>query len=103
MRTRSWRLPLVIAAWTVVSLSAGAVASDVDGQNQSTEAKSLAFDVASIKESKSVDRLTGIQRQPGGRVTITNMTLPTLVTFAYQVTGYQLVGGPATRSTSSLE
>jgi uncharacterized protein (TIGR03435 family) len=61
---------------------------------QSADQKPVAFDVASIKPSTSVDRLSGIQRQPGGRVTITNMTLRTLVTFAYQISGNQLVGGP---------
>src|SRR5215472_12477307 len=61
---------------------------------QSPDQRPIAFEVASIKPSTSVERLSGIQRQPGGRVTITNMTLRTLVTFAYQVTGYQLVGGP---------
>ena len=61
---------------------------------QTPEQKPLAFEVASIKPSNSLDRLSGIQRQPGGRVTITNMTLRTLITFAYQITGYQLVGGP---------
>jgi len=61
---------------------------------QTPERQATAFDVASIKPSTSVERLSGIQRQPGGRVTITNMTLRTLITFAYQITGYQLVGGP---------
>jgi uncharacterized protein (TIGR03435 family) len=62
---------------------------------QTSAQKPLAFEVASIKPSNSVERLSGIQRQPGGRVTITNMTLRTLITFAYQITGYQLVGGPS--------
>jgi uncharacterized protein (TIGR03435 family) len=60
-----------------------------------SDQKPLAFEVASIKPSNSVERLSGIQRQPGGRVTITNMTVRTLITFAYQITGYQLIGGPA--------
>jgi len=70
---------------------------------QSADQKAPAFEVASIKPSKSIDRLSGIQHQPGGRLTITNMTLRTLVTFAYHITGYQLVGGPgwADRDTST--
>src|ERR1041385_6995565 len=52
------------------------------------------FEVATIKQNTSGGQLSGIQRQPGGRVTITNMTLRTLITFAYQITGYQLTGGP---------
>jgi len=42
------------------------------------------FEVATIKQNKSGERLSGAQRQPGGRLTITNMTLRTLITFAYQ-------------------
>jgi uncharacterized protein (TIGR03435 family) len=61
---------------------------------QSPDQRAAVFEVASIKPSTSVERLSGIQRQPGGRVTITNMTLRTLITFAYKLTGYQLVGGP---------
>jgi uncharacterized protein (TIGR03435 family) len=52
------------------------------------------FEVATIKQNKAGGNLGGIQRQPGGRLTITNMTPRTLITFAYQITGFQLVGGP---------
>src|SRR5947207_3022786 len=52
------------------------------------------FEVATVKQNKSGQQLSGIQRQPGGRVTITNMTLRTLITFAYQITGFQVAGGP---------
>lgn len=62
---------------------------------QAPEQTASTFEVASIKPSTSVERLSGIQRQPGGRVTITNMTVRTLITFAYQITGYQLVDGPS--------
>ena len=79
---RRWLVLLFFAAPALVRAQA------------SSEQKPLAFEVASIKPSTSVDRLSGIQRQPGGRVTITNMTLRTLITFAYRITGYQLVGGP---------
>jgi uncharacterized protein (TIGR03435 family) len=54
----------------------------------------VAFDVATIKQNRSGDSLRGIQHQPGGRLTVTNVSLRTLITFAYQITGYQLVGGP---------
>jgi uncharacterized protein (TIGR03435 family) len=54
-----------------------------------------AFEVATIKQSKSGDRLTGIQRQPGGRVTVTNIAPRTIIKFAYQLAAFQLVGGPA--------
>src|SRR5215471_15975488 len=78
-----------VAVVFVLLLSATAIRA------QAPDQKPVAFDVASIKpNTSSVERLSGIQRQPGGRVTITNMTLRTLVTFAYQITGYQLIGGP---------
>src|SRR5262245_1477131 len=57
-------------------------------------AQAPAFDVATIKQNKSGEQLAGIQRQPGGRVTITNMSLRTLVTYAYRINGNQLAGGP---------
>ena len=78
----------------VLSLTAMLVTARVHAQTPKATSPTPAFDVASIKPSNSVERLSGIQRQPGGRVTITNMTLRTLITFAYQITGYQLVGGP---------
>jgi len=52
------------------------------------------FEVATIKQNKSGDTLSGVQRQPGGRLTITNQSVRTMITFAYRITGYQLVGGP---------
>src|SRR6266853_3766629 len=58
------------------------------------DSPSQAFEVATIKQNKAGGRVSGAQRQPGRRLTITNMTLRTLITFAYQITGYQLVGGP---------
>jgi uncharacterized protein (TIGR03435 family) len=73
----------------------GVVLAATSVRAQSPDQRASAFEVASIKPSTSVERLSGIQRQPGGRVTITNMTLRTLITFAYKITGYQLLGGPA--------
>ena len=55
---------------------------------------SYQFEVASVKQNKSAERGGGIRRQPGGRVAVTNMPLRMLITFAYQLGPYQLVGGP---------
>ena len=52
------------------------------------------FDVATIRQNKSGNRGGGIRRQPGGRLIATNVTLRTLIAFAYQTNGYQLTGGP---------
>jgi uncharacterized protein (TIGR03435 family) len=56
----------------------------------------LHFEAASIKPSDpSVQDLVGIRRQSGGRFNTYNATLRALITFAYQIQDYQLVGGPS--------
>ena len=55
----------------------------------------LYFEVAAVKPNKSGERGSSIRRQPGGRMTATNMPLRGLITFAYQVTPLTLVGGPS--------
>ena len=52
------------------------------------------FEVASVKTNKSGDGPTQIALQPGGRLTIENMSLRALIRFAFQVQDAQLVGGP---------
>src|SRR5262249_26435292 len=53
------------------------------------------FEVATVKLNKSGDLRQSIQRQPGGRVTVTNMPVRQLIVFAYQLAQFQLVGGPS--------
>jgi uncharacterized protein (TIGR03435 family) len=55
----------------------------------------LYFEAASIKPSNP-DNPPGqaIRRQPGGRFNTINSPVRMLITFAYQIQGYQLVGGP---------
>jgi uncharacterized protein (TIGR03435 family) len=55
----------------------------------------LYFEAASIKPSNPDNPPgQGIQRQPGGRFRTINAPARMLITFAYQIQGYQLVGGP---------
>jgi len=55
----------------------------------------LYFEAASIKPSNpSNPPGQGINRQPGGRFRTFNSPARLLITFAYQIQGYQLVGGP---------
>lgn len=63
-------------------------------QQPSTPTQSWNFEVATLKQNNSGERGGGIRRLPGGRVTVTNMPARALVTFAYQLGQYQLVGGP---------
>jgi len=53
------------------------------------------FEVASVKRNTSGDTNGMLRQLPGGRMTATNMPARQMITFAYQVAGYQLVGGPA--------
>jgi len=55
----------------------------------------MSFEAASIRPNKSGDFSQFIRRQPGGRMTVTNMPLRALITFAYQLQQQQLVGGPS--------
>jgi uncharacterized protein (TIGR03435 family) len=57
--------------------------------------ESRAFEVATVKLNKSGAPQQFIQRQPGGRITVTNMPARQLITFAYQLAPFQLVGGPS--------
>jgi uncharacterized protein (TIGR03435 family) len=63
------------------------------GQDPATPAP-LSFEAASVKPNRSGDPGTSIRRQPGGRLNAVNMPLRSLVTFAYQIQGFQLVNMP---------
>jgi uncharacterized protein (TIGR03435 family) len=55
----------------------------------------LYFEAASVKPSNPDNPPgQGIRRQPGGRFNTVNSPVRMLITFAYQIQGYQLVGGP---------
>jgi uncharacterized protein (TIGR03435 family) len=56
--------------------------------------KDATFEVATVKANRSGESNGGLQRQPGGRMTATNMPLRPMIAYAYQLAGYQLVGGP---------
>jgi bla regulator protein blaR1 len=55
----------------------------------------LMFEAASVKPNKSGEQGSSIRRQPGGRLNATNFPLRALITFAYQLQPFQLVGDPA--------
>ena len=54
----------------------------------------LTFEVASIKPSTETGFRTGIQMQPGGGLRVKGATLKMLITLAYDIRDFQLVGGP---------
>jgi uncharacterized protein (TIGR03435 family) len=59
------------------------------------DVKGPQFEVASIKPAAPDARGMFIRPSPGGRVTVTNMTLKELITIAYRIQPYQISGGPA--------
>lgn len=56
--------------------------------------KDATFEVASVKTNKSGDGNGNLRVMAGGRLVATNMPVRPIITFAYQIAGYQLVGGP---------
>ena len=54
----------------------------------------LIFEVASVKPANPDARGTSINFVPGGGLKVTNATLKTLITFAYDIRGFQVSGGP---------
>jgi uncharacterized protein (TIGR03435 family) len=54
----------------------------------------LYFEAASIKPNDGKTPGIGIRRQPGGRFNTTNTPVKLLITFAYQIQDFQLIGGP---------
>jgi uncharacterized protein (TIGR03435 family) len=72
--------------------SFGAPAGSVPAPDPSVP---LYFEAASVKPSNPDNPPgQGIRRQPGGRFNTVNSPVRMLITFAYQIQGYQLVGGP---------
>jgi uncharacterized protein (TIGR03435 family) len=56
--------------------------------------KDATFEVASVKANKSGDTNGNLRLLPGGRVNASNMPVRPIITFAYQLAQYQLIGGP---------
>jgi uncharacterized protein (TIGR03435 family) len=53
------------------------------------------FEVATVKRNTSAPGNSLLRRLPGGRLTATNMPVRPMITFAYGLAQYQLVGGPS--------
>jgi len=70
-------------------------ATAVIAQEATKPADEGVFEVAALKQNKSSERGNGIRRLPGGRVTVTNMPVRFLITAAYGLGQWQLIGGPS--------
>lgn len=62
-----------------------------------------AFEAASIRPSDPAAQGRSVRRQPGGRLTTSNMPLRELVLFAYQLQDFQLEGLPSWASTDGYD
>ena len=61
---------------------------------------SAAFDVASIKESPGLETGGTMRLMPGGGITVQHLPARSLITIAYRIQQFQLIGAPEwTRTT----
>jgi uncharacterized protein (TIGR03435 family) len=82
---------------TVIAIAAAAATcalSLVSAQSADTP-QPLVYEAASVKPNKDGPGESYIRRQPGGRLNAVNFPLRALITFAYQIQGFQLVNAPA--------
>ena len=85
---------LFFACVSMIAIAFGVVRPYAQQTTIAEPAAPMAFEAASIRPNKSGDFGQNIRRQPGGRLTATNMPLRTLIVFSYQLQQQQLVGGP---------
>jgi uncharacterized protein (TIGR03435 family) len=63
----------------------------------------LTYEAASVRPNKEGGRDSYIRRQPGGRLNTVNFPLRALITFAYQLQPFQLVGDPSWIRTANYD
>ena len=84
MRTHLYALGLIFAFLVVMHAQAASTSTQASG-----------FDVAVVRANHSGARWPTWSPMPGGRLTVTNVTLRALILWAYGLQNSQLVGGPA--------
>ena len=77
-----------VAALAAIHVAVQAVAAQ-------TPDKPPAFEVASIKPAAPNQPGMGMQRLPGGRINMKNVTLRVLISLAWDIRDFQITGGPA--------
>lgn len=93
----------IILASATAAIVAHVVSAQQPGPQPAGANVSWSFEAASVKPNTSGDPGGNLRRQPGGRVNAVNMPLRTLVTFAYQVQPFMLVGGPGWMATDRFD
>jgi uncharacterized protein (TIGR03435 family) len=92
--TKTFLRSSVVAALYGAILWTVTVASAAQQSAATNDTKSPRFEVASIKPNVSGASETGTVFQPGGWYRASNVRLRDLVSEAYRVRGFQVVGGP---------
>jgi uncharacterized protein (TIGR03435 family) len=80
-----------VALVTVAAILGVIMSSCIFGQ---AGAPPKRFEVASVKPSKSVTLSSNRTVAPGGRLTVTNATLKSLIQWSYGLPSFQISGGP---------
>src|SRR6185436_7019947 len=78
------------APWLVVAILGTSAAAFA----QSGPTPSGAFDVASVRESQSLE-LDGVFRSTPGRFTVTNLSVRWILRYAFRLRDYQVIDAPA--------
>jgi|RhiMethySRZTD1v2_1073278.scaffolds.fasta_scaffold12756_8 bla regulator protein blaR1 len=98
-RGRAGALPvataIVAAALFIAAVAPLRAVRQVQAPSDAAQQPPLAFETASVKPNKSGEEERYIRIDPGGGgLTVVNMQLRQLITFAYQIQSFQLEGGP---------
>ena len=99
-------IPWVAAAITSVSamlLAAGGGASTRLLAQAPSAQETPQFEVASVKPNKTGDNRVMLGMQPGGRFTANNVSVRQLITNAYRLQSFQIVGGPGWLGTDRFD
>lgn len=98
-RGRAGALPvataIVAAALFIAAVAPLRAVRQVQAPSDGAQQPPLAFETASVKPNKSGAEERYIRIDPrGGSLTVVNLQLRELITFAYQIQSFQLEGGP---------
>jgi uncharacterized protein (TIGR03435 family) len=99
VRGRAGALPvataIVAAALFIAAVAPLRAVRQVQAPSDGAQQPPLAFETASVKPNKSGEEQRYIRIDPSGSgLTVVNMQLRELITFAYQIQRFQLEGGP---------
>jgi len=85
---------IVVAALFIAAVAPLRAVRQVQALSNGAQQPPLAFETASVKPNKSGDEKRFTRVDPGGGLTVVNMQLRELITWAYQIQSFQLEGGP---------